>query len=84
MRYDACMSKTIQIRDVDDRTYTVLRMRASAEGLSLTLYLKRELDRLTNSPTMAEWLGRATDRDWGVDRDVIVRTVHQVRDEDET
>lgn len=38
--------KVIQIRDVDERTYEALRASASAEGVSLTAYLKRHLDRI--------------------------------------
>jgi len=57
------MGKTIQVRDVDDRAYTVLRTRAAVENLSLTAYLKRELEAAARLPTMAEWLAK-------VDRDV--------------
>ncbi len=73
------MPKTIQIRDVDDETYRVLRSRAAAEGLSLTAYLRRELDRMAG-PTMGEWIEQVTDRDWGVDREEIVRIIREVRD----
>lgn len=61
-RYSGHMGHIIQIRDVDDDDYTVLRSRAAAEGLSLTTYLKRELHRLAGSPTMAELLDRADRR----------------------
>lgn len=74
------MPKTVQIRDLDDETYTVLRTRAAAENLSLAAYLRRELDRMAAGPTMAEWLAEATDRDWGVDRDTIVETIRDVRE----
>jgi plasmid stability protein len=73
------MPKTIQIRDVDDETHRVLRSRAAAEGLSLTAYLKRELDRMAG-PTMGEWIEKVTDRDWGVDREEIVRIIRESRD----
>jgi nucleotide-binding universal stress UspA family protein len=60
--YPADMGRIIQIRDVDDADYAVLRARAEAEGVSLTTYLKRELHRLAGSPTMAELLDRADRR----------------------
>ena len=47
------MSKNVQIRDLDDKIYAVLRRRAAAEDLSLTQYLRRELGRLASQPTMA-------------------------------
>lgn len=74
------MGKAVQIRDVDDHTYRVLRTRAAAEGMSLTTYLRRELERLASAPTMAEWLSRATDRTWGVDGEEIVRVIREGRD----
>lgn len=55
------MSRTIQVRGVDERTYGVLRSRAAAEHLSLTAYLQRELERMTARPTMAEWLDGVAD-----------------------
>jgi hypothetical protein len=60
--YPVDMGHIIQIRDVDDDDYAMLRSRAAAEGLSLTTYLKRELHRLAGSPTMAELLDRADRR----------------------
>jgi hypothetical protein len=60
--YTGDMGHIIQIRDVDDDDYAVLRSRAAAEGLSLTTYLKREIHRLAGSPTMAELLDRADQR----------------------
>ena len=53
------MSKTVQIRDLDNETYQVLRKRAAADGLSLAGYLRRELTQMAAVPTMAEWLDRA-------------------------
>ena len=54
------MPKNVQIRNVNDSTYATLRKRAEANDLSLTQYLRRELDRLAmEQPTMAEWLDKA-------------------------
>ncbi len=50
------MSKVIQIRDLDDETYLQLRKRAASEGVTLTEFLKKEIKRIANRPTMTEWL----------------------------
>lgn len=78
------MSRTIQIRDVDDRTYTVLRTRAAAEHLSLTAYLRRELERMAAGPSMSELIERADQRrrnGVGVPGREIVAAVRELHDE---
>ena len=78
------MGRTIQIRDVDEHTYTVLRTRAAAEHLSLTAYLKRQLEAMTAGPTMAETLERADRRrarGVGVSGQAIVDAVREAREE---
>jgi antitoxin FitA len=41
------MSKMIQIRNVPDEMHQALKMRAVAEGISLSDYIKRELGMIT-------------------------------------
>jgi plasmid stability protein len=53
------MSKMIQIRDVPDDLHSLLKSRAAREGLSLSDFIKRELERIAERPTMREWLERA-------------------------
>jgi plasmid stability protein len=50
------MSKMIQVRDVPDRIHTILKVRAAQEGMSLSDYIKGELERAAERPTMREWL----------------------------
>ena len=50
------MSTMIQIRDVPDRIHITLKVRAAREGMSLSDYLKRELEHVAERPTMREWL----------------------------
>ena len=50
------MSTMIQIRDVPERIHTTLKVRAALEGMSLSDYLKRELEHVAERPTMREWL----------------------------
>jgi antitoxin FitA len=68
------MARTVQIRDVDDEVYTVLRSRAAAEDLSLSQFLRRMMTREANTPTMAELLERADrrrERGGGVSREAV-------------
>lgn len=52
------MSKMIQVRDVPDDVHGILKSRAAREGMSLSDYIKRELERAVERPTMREWLER--------------------------
>jgi antitoxin FitA len=53
------MSKMIQIRDVPERVHSTLKARAAGEGMSLSDFIKRELERTVERPTMREWLERS-------------------------
>jgi plasmid stability protein len=81
------MSKTIQIRDVDDETYRTLRRRAADQDMSLSAYLRKQFDDMASGPTMAELFAetskRARDRrrlGKEIDRDAIVRIQREIRD----
>jgi plasmid stability protein len=50
------MSKMIQVRDVPDQVHSTLKARAAREGMSLSDFIKRELERTAERPTMREWL----------------------------
>jgi antitoxin FitA len=50
------MSKMIQIRDVPEHLHSTLKARAAREGMSLSDFIKRELERSAERPTMREWL----------------------------
>ena len=52
------MSKTIQVRDVPESVHGALKSRAAREGMSLSDFIKRELERVAERPTMREWLER--------------------------
>jgi plasmid stability protein len=53
------MSKTIQIRDIPEQVHRTLKARAALEGISLSDFIKRELQRSVQQPTMQEWLNRS-------------------------
>jgi plasmid stability protein len=48
----------VQIRDVPDAVHGILKVRAAREGMSLSYYIKRELARTAERPSMQEWLER--------------------------
>jgi plasmid stability protein len=50
------MSKMIQVRDVPDQVHSTLKARAAREGMSLSDFIKRELERTAERPTMRAWL----------------------------
>lgn len=52
------MSKMIQVRDVPEQVHSTLKARASREGMSLSDFIKRELERIVERPTMRDWLER--------------------------
>lgn len=52
------MSKMIQVRDVPDTVHNTLKSRAAREGMSLSDFIKRELARVAERPSVQEWLWR--------------------------
>jgi antitoxin FitA len=78
------VAKNVQIRDVDDETYQVLRQRAAQEGMSLSQYLRRELSRVAGTATMEDILARAArrrERGGGVSREDILAALDAGRAE---
>lgn len=56
------MSKMIQLRNVPDDLHRRLKARAAMSGMSLSDYLTREIRRMSELPTMEEWLERVRKR----------------------
>ncbi|WP_431043348.1 FitA-like ribbon-helix-helix domain-containing protein [Streptomyces sp. P1-3] len=52
---------TVQIRNLDDEAYAILRRRAAESGRSLQEYLRMRLERDALQPTIDEALGAARD-----------------------
>ncbi len=48
------MSKMVQIRHVPDKLHRKLKARAAMEGMSLSDYLRREVELIAERPTVAE------------------------------
>jgi plasmid stability protein len=57
--YAEDMSKMIQVRDVPEQVHSILKARAAREGMSLSDFIKQELEHSVERPTMREWLESA-------------------------
>ena len=75
------MSKMIQIRNVPDDVHRTLKARASAAGMSLSDYIKRDLEQAASRPTLEEIDARiqARRRSSGVTRESILAALDEVR-----
>lgn len=60
--HNACMPKSITIRDVPERVSRVLASRAAANGRSLQSYLRAALIELADRPDVGEVLERIRER----------------------
>ncbi|EST26465.1 hypothetical protein N566_23880 [Streptomycetaceae bacterium MP113-05] len=76
---------TVQIRNLDDAAYVILRRRAVESGRSLQEYLRIELERSARKPTVADAVALARDELAGesgeVPMDDIVAQQREVRGE---
>ncbi|MGH9108075.1 MAG: hypothetical protein ACRDY3_01185 [Acidimicrobiales bacterium] len=66
------MPRTVQVRDIDDATYSGLQRHAAAAGLSVPELLRREITRLATRPTVTEWLARTRRRHSPVTRAEVI------------
>lgn len=71
----------IQIRDVPDSVHTTLKSRAAREGMSLSDFIKQELERVAKRPSMREWL-EGTQRARPItSRRTSAQVIRELRDE---
>jgi plasmid stability protein len=76
------MSKMIQVRNVPDDVHRILKVRAAAEALSLSDYVKRDLEELAQQATIEEVFARARARgSSGLTAEEIVAVQHELRGE---
>jgi plasmid stability protein len=57
------MSKVIQIRNVPDDVHKALKIRATKEGMSLSDFLRREVTKVAEQPTLEEMIERIRRRE---------------------
>lgn len=71
----------IQIRNVPEELHRTLKARAAAEGMSLSDYIKRELETGARLPTFAEVNARVRSRKpSGISTETIVSIIREARD----
>lgn len=56
------MSKMVQIRNVPEKVHRRLRVLAAQNGKTLSAFLLEEMVRLTELPTIDEWVDRVRSR----------------------
>ena len=72
------MNKHIQIREIPEATHRKLKARAAEEGLSMSDYLKRLIDRDLNRPNWASLKARMAEMGTG---DLPVSLTQMIREE---
>lgn len=73
------MSRTIQIRNVDDEVYAALSRRAAEAGVTVPDLLRREATRLASRPTAEEWFARTRRRPSEVTRADVIEALDELR-----
>jgi plasmid stability protein len=74
------MSKMIQIRDVPDELHKTLKARAAGEGMTLSDFIKKELEHTAERPTMREWLERTAQAKPIITRRTAAQALRQLRE----
>lgn len=80
-KYAESMPKMIQLRNVPDDLHRKLKARAALEGMSLSDYLRREVQRLAERPTFSELRERLAKRTPVLTRTPPVKAVRAERDQ---
>ena len=76
------MPKMIQIRSVPDEVHRTLKVRAAEEGISLSDYIKRDLEELAKQLTVEDVFARARARGpSGIATEEIVEGIRASRGE---
>ena len=75
------MSKMIQVRNVPESVHATLKSRAAREGMSLSDFIKRELERVAERPTMREWLWRTQEAKPISGKKTAAQVIRELRDE---
>lgn len=73
--YPRRMSKPIQVRDVPDDVHEALTAKARRQGLSLSAYVRRLLERDARQASLSEVLDRSGGRTTGVSMEDVVAII---------
>ena len=79
--YAESMPKMIQVRDVPEQVHSTLKARAAREGMSLSDFIKRELERVAKRPTAQEWLERTQQAKPIPTKRTAAQVIRELRDE---
>jgi plasmid stability protein len=75
------MSQMIQVRNVPDEVHRTLKARAAAAGMSLSDYIKRDLEEAASRPSIEEIDARVTARGRsGLRTSTVVSALRDVRE----
>jgi antitoxin FitA len=75
------MSKMIQVRNVPDDVHRTLKARAAAAGMSLSDYVKHDLEAAAARPSLEEIDARVTARGrTGLRTDTVVAALREARE----
>ncbi len=75
------MSKMIQVRNVSEAAHRTLKARAAAAGMSLSDYVKRDLEAAAALPSLEEIDARVVARGRsGLRSDTVLATLREVRE----
>jgi antitoxin FitA len=76
------MSKMIQVRNVPDDVHRTLKIRAAAAGLSLSDYIKRDLEEAAARPSLEEIDARVASRGrTGLRSETVLSALRDVRED---
>jgi hypothetical protein len=75
-----CASLYAEGMDVSDEMHDTLKARAASEGMTLSDYIKRKLNRSLERPTMREWLQSSSDAKPIRAKRSAAETIRQLRD----
>lgn len=76
------MSKMIQVRNVPDPVHRTLKARAAGAGMSLSDYIKRDLEDAAARPTLEEIDARVASRGRsGLRTETVLSSLREVRDD---
>jgi plasmid stability protein len=75
------MPKMIQVRNVPDDVHRILKARAAAAGMTLSDYVKHDLESAASQPSLTEFDVRVASRgSSGLRTDFILETLRVVRE----
>jgi antitoxin FitA len=78
------MNKHVQIRNLPEETHRKLKIRAAREGMSMSDYLRLEIEKLVSRPTMKEWLEIVRSHEpVALSREEIIASIHEGREEND-